>query len=453
MVLVAISPLALRSGSAVAPDRAYVATTVFIQVGASGIQPLKTVEGGARSGEVELQPADANGVRSKQLRSRIVQEDLSISFDGPSTALDELLDAFLDGRRTSVDILTSNIAGNTVSRALNAQVMSVTVYPLDASSKDHCKLSVLLRPESYLKVSTSTTPVPAATSRRGCVPADFDVLLDGQSIAATTLDTLVMRGDYIRGEARPGFDHPNIHVTTSIKNGLELEKWYAATVGSGSLTAAQAKRTLSVRLLPPTLQLPATLELDASGVGIVASRHSVNKAGLGIVEYELYVESWNRKGRVAPGAVTTSMLGAGPVAPPVGASGERALAAGTFAAQLPTGPFSGTGSVCMVGGENSFILVLDGGTNNALVTGNGLVLKPGTYPIAVEGTTTITAGFTRGGEGTASSFSATSGTLTITKAGKTISGSLRIVADGISAAGQSSGAEITATFTDLPRHC
>ncbi|MDB4907729.1 MAG: hypothetical protein JWO05_2513 [Gemmatimonadetes bacterium] len=452
MVLVAISPLAMRSGGAAADERTYTVAKVFVQVGSSAILPVKTLRGGARYGVVEAQGPDEFGTRDKKLGQRVVQDDIEVTFQWPNAAFIQMLDAFLDGQRTTFDVVTTDFNGTPTltSRAVDAQVLSVTFGAFDASSKDACNVTVVLRPGSYAPVTPSSTKIPASTDRNDCLRANFQVLVDGQTIQAVTLDSVQLQGDFIRGENRPGFDHPNIRITTSIPRGLELEKWFSATIGSSASPTPQAERTFSLVLRPPTLAPPAVLQMDATGVGIVARRHAVGSKGFAVEEFEMYVERWNRKGHLPPGTVTTTTLGLSPV-PPAGEKRELA-AAGTFVATTPTGPLSGTGAVCMVGGESLFVIQLTGEGGVGLITGNNTRLRPGSYPIAVEGSSTITVGFSRSGT-SANSFSATGGTLTITKAGKTFSGSLTIVADGIDQSGETKGAKLTATFTDLPAHC
>jgi hypothetical protein len=440
-----------------------VSAKTFVQIGATGTHEVSTMAGGSGSAVVEVDPPDADGVVRKKLGAVAVYDDIELTFNAINPALSDLIDAFLDGRRFVVDLITAdqNFTESYRARATDAQVLSIAMV-VDATEK-RCRFTVALRARTISKVVSQTKVTPSVNTP--CMAADTRLTIDQSVVQASRIDSLILRGNWIKGEAGTGFTFPNLRVRTRMSGDSTLRAWYDGVVVLGQV-ANQTERSLSLEFLPHNLQQPALLRFDARGVGMVAMRRSLEKDSPAMSDFELYVEEWDRQGRPRPTPMPPSPPNSGGAppngggAPPLNAGADSSEeesnahgGTGSFHVKLPTALLSGTGSLCAVAGDGStFVIQLNGSGGIGIIGGTGQRLRVGTFAVGEEAERAITMGFAQSA-GLPASYTAKRGTLTITKVGARTSGRFRVVAGVADSTGEAKETTIAGSFTDLPKHC
>lgn len=132
-ILAAIAILASPSVLAAQLGRRWESGDAYVRVGAAGlIHRVSRVRGGSSSGVVELGTPDADdGVVRKRLSPDRTSEDVEVFLDVGriSNAILELTDAFIDGRRITMDVIYTSPGSTSETgrwRLTDAQVLSVT---------------------------------------------------------------------------------------------------------------------------------------------------------------------------------------------------------------------------------------------------------------------------------------------------------------------------------------
>lgn len=314
-----------------------------------------------------------------------------------------------------------------------------------------------MRARSFLRVPTEGRAIVAAEAPWSA--SSVRLSLDGVRLPGAAVDSVELRGNWIKGEAGTGFTHPDLRVSTSVlaSSADSLAAWYDRETAVGR--SRQKERSLSVEF-ESAAGLLAPLRLEARGVGMVAIRSPLNTGRLGVLEAELYVEEWDRAGRIpnpAPAPLGPPLSSNDPPATS-GAPGENAGSSpsdgkGSFRVNLPTAAFTGTGSMCTVAGNTSaFIIQLDGPGGVGIIGATGVRLGVGTFAVAAEGDGNVHLVFSQSGE-VAIAYTAKSGTFSFTKLGDRVSGSFRVVADVTDSSNEAKETRITGSFTNIPTSC
>ena len=457
-ILAAIAILASPSVLAARQAGTSVNGDTYVRVGAAGlIHRVSRVRGGSSSGVVELGTPDAaDGVVRKRLSPDRTSEDVEVYLaDGRiSNAILELTDAFIDGRRITMDVIFT-AQGSTTEigrwRLTDAQVLSVKARPA-SFVKPAFAFAVTMRARSFLGVPTEGRAIVAADALWSA--SSVRLSLDGVSLPWSAVDSLELRGSWIKGEAGTGFTHPDLRVSTSARasSGDSLAAWYDRETAVGR-SAGQQERSLSVEFLSAVGLAPAPLRLEARGVGMVAMRSGLNTGREdGRLEAELYVEEWDRAGRVPhPAAPPKGSSGSAPAEGASTGSPPLEAASGSFRVRLPSVAFTGVGSTCAaVGDASTLMMQLFGDDGSVLIAGRGPKLRVGTFNVALEGDNTILMAISQTGGTT---YAAKRGTLTITEAGPQTSGTFLVFADQFDASGEVKEISISGAFRDLPKKC
>lgn len=436
------------------------ASVGYVEVGSSGLQRIERMTVSYTSGVVTTF-RDANGVVHKKLAPDGVAEDIVLTFDQVNAALIGLIDAFLDVRPVTVELIaTDQMTSKSPRLGIRATGAVVRAITFTAPAwKSRCSFRVTLRPQTVQRSTThqATTLPPSANPNCG----GDGVLLTLNSVALPTdrLDSLEFRlapGSF--GTEEPDFPNVRIHSKCVTSTGCKgaLEQWHTNQF-LGPDVWNETQRSLSVVFALPTK--PAALQLDATGVGMVARRLRVDRDSVGTTEFDLYVEKWNRLGRVPNPSAGPGTPPSGGGAPPPAPSAPAASVdpdppggTGTFRMNLPTKVVRGTGSLCSIpGNESTFIIQLNGADGVGIFAATGLRPRVGTFPVAADGDGVVRMAFTQ--SGTVVAYAAKSGTFTFAKIGDRVSGTFRVVADVTDASNEPKEASIGGAFTDLPTTC
>lgn len=433
--------------------------TVFSQVGTAAPSSVKHMAGDVFGfWTVERDAPGNDGVEHKKLGNAFTRNEIRLTYNDVTTDLLELLDAFLEGRRVAMDVIFGDNYRKEAARMHSAGVQVTSIRALVDMDYKECQFVVTLVGAWLPSTSPATQGQTIAPLTNAACERGVRLSVDGVQVPwMTRVDSLEWRGNWIKGEVGTGFRFPNLRVSMPrMKDDTAMSAWFDRQVLGGS-AANHRKRSLTVEFAGPLTRrtLPPLLSLEAHGVGMVAKRWTTHRQDPNAVpaketdetEFELYVERWDRTGRVPHAA-------APPKNPSTGApaeSGNNAAAPGAFRVQLPAFTFSGVGSTCTdLDATTTLLVKLNGDDGSGLIVANGPKLRVGTFDVALEGDNTIQMAINRTGGG---AYAAKRGSLTITKAGAQTSGTFRVFADVFDPSGDVKEISISGSFTDLPRKC
>jgi hypothetical protein len=258
------------------------ASSVLVTVDGLSNVAVRSIEGGGISATVVTSPG-AGGLPDTKHLGPVKYEDFKFTFGDSTSGLIDWAQNFVVGKvdRRSGSVATCDASQNMLDRSdfQNGLISSITIPPLDGSSKDPAYLTVSVSPEAITSPAVTgkcvaQAPAPAGTQQ--FMSANFKLEIDGLAdtrvsrIEAFTVTQDIVSGTVGAGRAttlEPGkLEYPNLVLTVPEADAKDFQTWFQDFVIKGNNGVA-AEKSGAIVLLDPTLT-KELLRINLKNVGI-----------------------------------------------------------------------------------------------------------------------------------------------------------------------------------------